>query len=235
MAAGTTFATGTSAKTEVDPLDPQPVKGSVQTARAIVEQEAMMAEANDIETVVLRYGNFYGPGTSISTDNGGFTLEAIRRRRFPIVGRGTGVWSFTHIDDVAGSTVIAGRGDATGRLQHRRRRASARRGVDAVSVPGDRRETTPPTAAMGGLAGWRAAAGVDDGIHPRRRQHQSQTRPGLGAAMGNLARRLQLRAHRQLAAPDRQRRRTDRCAAPMTRDGPTTNPQTRPTPTGSIP
>jgi 2-alkyl-3-oxoalkanoate reductase len=98
---------GTSAKTEADPLDPNPVKGSVQTARAIVEQEAMMAEANDIETVVLRYGNFYGPGTSISTDNGGFTLEAIRRRRFPIVGRGTGVWSFTHIDDVAGSTVIA--------------------------------------------------------------------------------------------------------------------------------
>jgi 2-alkyl-3-oxoalkanoate reductase len=98
---------GTSAKTEADPLDPNPVKGSVQTARAIVEQEAMMAEANDIETVVLRYGNFYGAGTSISTDNGGFTLEAIRRRRFPIVGKGTGVWSFTHIDDVAGSTVIA--------------------------------------------------------------------------------------------------------------------------------
>jgi 2-alkyl-3-oxoalkanoate reductase len=98
---------GSSAKTEADPLDPNPVKGSVETARAIVEQEAMMAAANDIETAVLRYGNFYGPGTSISTDNSGFTLEAIRRRRFPIVGKGTGVWSFTHIDDVAGSTVIA--------------------------------------------------------------------------------------------------------------------------------
>jgi nucleoside-diphosphate-sugar epimerase len=92
---------GASAKTEVEPLDPNPVKGSVQTARAIVEQETMMAEANDIETVVLRYGKFYGPGTSVSTDDGGLTLEAIRRGRFPIVGKGTGVWSFTHIDDVA--------------------------------------------------------------------------------------------------------------------------------------
>jgi 2-alkyl-3-oxoalkanoate reductase len=98
---------GGPVKTEDEPLDPDPVGPSMQTARAIQQQEALLAEADDVETVVLRYGNFYGPGTGISTEEGGTTVQAIRQRKFPIVGKGTGVWSFTHIDDVASSTVAA--------------------------------------------------------------------------------------------------------------------------------
>jgi len=36
--------------------------------------------------------------------SGNTALITIRRRRFPIVGRGTGVWSFIHIDDAAQAT-----------------------------------------------------------------------------------------------------------------------------------
>jgi 2-alkyl-3-oxoalkanoate reductase len=31
----------------------------------------------------------------------------VRQRRFPIIGDGTGVWSFIHIDDVASATLSA--------------------------------------------------------------------------------------------------------------------------------
>jgi nucleoside-diphosphate-sugar epimerase len=58
-----------------------------------------------MDGIVLRYGAFYGPSTSIG--EGGSILEEIRHRRFPIFGRGAGVWSFIHIDDVAEATVAA--------------------------------------------------------------------------------------------------------------------------------
>jgi nucleoside-diphosphate-sugar epimerase len=54
---------------------------------------------------VLRYGGFYGPGTS--GGEGGFMLDDLRRRRFPLVGAGTGVWSFVHIEDAAAATAAA--------------------------------------------------------------------------------------------------------------------------------
>jgi nucleoside-diphosphate-sugar epimerase len=62
---------------------------------------------------VLRYGGFYGPGTSIAIDPPGIHLEMIRKRRFPIVGRGTGIWSFIHID-AATATVAAVEGGPAG-------------------------------------------------------------------------------------------------------------------------
>jgi 2-alkyl-3-oxoalkanoate reductase len=34
-------------------------------------------------------------------------VDDLRRRRFPMVGAGTGVWSFVHIDDAATATVAA--------------------------------------------------------------------------------------------------------------------------------
>ena len=55
--------------------------------------------------VVLRYGGFYGPGTGLAP--GGEQLEMIRRRRFPLVGDGGGVWSFVHTEDVAAATLAA--------------------------------------------------------------------------------------------------------------------------------
>jgi len=54
---------------------------------------------------VLRYGYFYGPGSAISRH--GSIGQDIARRRLPLVGAGTGVWSFIHVDDAAGATVAA--------------------------------------------------------------------------------------------------------------------------------
>jgi nucleoside-diphosphate-sugar epimerase len=55
--------------------------------------------------VVLRYGYFYGPGTSYASD--GAQSQLVRKRRFPIMGGGAGVFSFVHVDDAAAATVRA--------------------------------------------------------------------------------------------------------------------------------
>src|SRR5690606_4189597 len=55
--------------------------------------------------VVLRYGAFYGPGTNMAP--GSEQFELIRKRKFPVVGDGGGVWSFVHIADAAEATVAA--------------------------------------------------------------------------------------------------------------------------------
>jgi nucleoside-diphosphate-sugar epimerase len=59
------------------------------------------------EGLVLRYGGFYGPGTAISLAPDAAMTAPIRKRLFPIVGDGGGVWSHIHIDDAAAATVVA--------------------------------------------------------------------------------------------------------------------------------
>jgi nucleoside-diphosphate-sugar epimerase len=104
--AGWPFArVGGPVKTEEDPLDPDPPAEFRRTLDAIRHLESAVLGAEGLEGVVLRYGGFYGPGTSVG--DGGFLLEEIRRRRLPIVGAGTGVWSFVHIDDAAAATAAA--------------------------------------------------------------------------------------------------------------------------------
>jgi nucleoside-diphosphate-sugar epimerase len=104
--AGWPFArTGGPVKTEDDPLDPDPPAALRPTLDAIRHLEAAVLGADGMEGVVLRYGGFYGPGTSAG--EGGYMLEDLRRRRFPMVGAGTGVWSFVHIDDAATATLAA--------------------------------------------------------------------------------------------------------------------------------
>ncbi|HEU4898743.1 MAG TPA: NAD(P)-dependent oxidoreductase [Actinomycetota bacterium] len=96
---------GGPVKTEEDPFDPDPPAELRRSLDAIRHLEAAVAQAAGIEGLVLRYGGFYGPGTSAG--EGGYILEELRRRRFPIVGAGTGIWSFVHIDDAATATVAA--------------------------------------------------------------------------------------------------------------------------------
>ena len=100
---------GGPVKTEDDPLDPAPPADARDTLAAIRHLERAVTEADGI---VLRYGGFYGPGTSIA--EGGAHLELIRRRRFPLGGDGRGVWSLVHIDDAAAATVAAIEGGPPG-------------------------------------------------------------------------------------------------------------------------
>jgi nucleoside-diphosphate-sugar epimerase len=72
---------------------------------ALRHLETAVLAAEGLEGVVLRYGGFYGPGTSLG--DGGAMVEGIRRRQLPIVGDGAGVTSFLHVEDAAGATVVA--------------------------------------------------------------------------------------------------------------------------------
>jgi nucleoside-diphosphate-sugar epimerase len=94
--------TGSLVKSEQEPLDPDPAPQTRRTLKAIRHLEAAVTEAGG---TVLRYGGFYGPGTGMEPH--GEQVEAVRKRRFPVVGEGRGVWSFVHIDDAAAATVMA--------------------------------------------------------------------------------------------------------------------------------
>ena len=94
---------GGPVKSETDPLDPTPAPGAVSSLAALQHLEAAVTQYG--EGLALRYGGFYGPGTSLSAT--GPHTEMIRQRTFPVVGSGAGVWSFCHIDDAASATVAA--------------------------------------------------------------------------------------------------------------------------------
>jgi nucleoside-diphosphate-sugar epimerase len=96
---------GTVLKTEEDALDPHPPAKQTRSLEAIRHLESRVLGAERLEGLALRYGAFYGPGTGI--EPGGEIAEMVRKRRFPIVGDGTGVWTFVHIDDAASATVAA--------------------------------------------------------------------------------------------------------------------------------
>jgi 2-alkyl-3-oxoalkanoate reductase len=95
---------GGQVKTEDDPLDPTPVPTMRETLDGIRHLERAAVDAGG---VALRYGGFYGsPGDA--------QIELVRKRRFPIVGDGGGVWSFVHLDDAATATALALEQGATG-------------------------------------------------------------------------------------------------------------------------
>jgi nucleoside-diphosphate-sugar epimerase len=91
---------GGAVTTEADPLDPSPPKHQSRSLEAIRHLEFAVLNA-PLEGIVLRYGNFYGPGASEKL------VEAVRGRKLPIVGNGAGVWSWIHVDDAASATVAA--------------------------------------------------------------------------------------------------------------------------------
>ena len=84
-------------KTEEDPLDPGPASAR-RLADALRHLEDTVIKAGG---AVLRYGGFYGPG---ATDD---QVELVRKRQFPLVGGGTGYFSWVHLDDAASATVLA--------------------------------------------------------------------------------------------------------------------------------
>jgi nucleoside-diphosphate-sugar epimerase len=96
---------GAWAHDETAPLATDAPGAVGDAGQAVAELEETVTGAEGIEGVILRYGFFYGPGTAYGP--GGGTSEEIARRRFPVVGKGTGRFSFVHIDDAADATVLA--------------------------------------------------------------------------------------------------------------------------------
>jgi nucleoside-diphosphate-sugar epimerase len=104
--AGWTFAReGAAVKDEDAALDSAPASNAKKTIAAIRYLEDRVLAAQEVDGIVLRYGGFYGPGTSFAQD--GESVEAIRKRAFPIVGDGGGMASFIHIEDAARATFAA--------------------------------------------------------------------------------------------------------------------------------
>jgi nucleoside-diphosphate-sugar epimerase len=86
------------------PFDDAP--GHFRSAvRTLLAHEQEVVSSTDFEGLVLRYGQFYGPGTYYAAD--GHLGREVRRRRFPIVGPGTGTFSFLNVEDAASATVAA--------------------------------------------------------------------------------------------------------------------------------
>jgi nucleoside-diphosphate-sugar epimerase len=92
-------------KTEEDALDPDPPAKLRATLDALKTLESAVLSETRLTGTVLRYGAFYGPHTSIAKD--GSIVQAVRRRKLPLVGEGAGIWSFVHIEDAASATAAA--------------------------------------------------------------------------------------------------------------------------------
>lgn len=88
---------GGPVKTEDDPLDPTPLPTTRKTYAAMRYLDEAVRDAGGI---ALRYGGFYGALTDALVD-------PVRKRQFPIVGEGDGMFSFIHLDDAAAATVLA--------------------------------------------------------------------------------------------------------------------------------
>lgn len=97
---------GEPVKSEDAPLMELP-EGSAMASGppALRALERSTLETPGVDGLVLRYGYLYGPGTYYAHD--GSTAGQVRKRRLPVVGAGTGLFSFVHTDDAASATVAA--------------------------------------------------------------------------------------------------------------------------------
>jgi nucleoside-diphosphate-sugar epimerase len=98
---------GGPVKTEDEPFDPRLVPSAARTLAAIKHVETTVP-LQVPEGIVLRYGSFYGPGASQ------VLLDALRKRMLPVIGGGTGIWSFIEVTDAAAATIAAVDGGAPG-------------------------------------------------------------------------------------------------------------------------
>lgn len=99
------YAPADTPRSEDDPLFVDARAPWSRTVRAVATLEETTLGSRSVDGIVLRYGYLYGPGTAYAGD--GSIAAAVRKRAFPIVGGGTAVYSFIHVDDAAAATVAA--------------------------------------------------------------------------------------------------------------------------------
>ena len=84
--------------TEQDRLDLGSDPMMRRLAEGVQHVEDVVGQAGG---AALRYGALYGPG---ALDD---QIEMVRKRRFPLIGGGSGYFSWVHLDDVASATTLA--------------------------------------------------------------------------------------------------------------------------------
>ena len=104
------YGPGAGLASETDSLAVNASPGVSGSVRTYLEIEKRVLGSREMEGVALRYGFFYGPGTYHDPDTGSITRQ-VREQKYPVVGSGTAVYSFIHIEDAAAATVAALEGD----------------------------------------------------------------------------------------------------------------------------
>uniref|UniRef100_A0A7V4XTK0 NAD(P)-dependent oxidoreductase n=1 Tax=Acidobacterium capsulatum TaxID=33075 RepID=A0A7V4XTK0_9BACT len=105
QSSGFWYAPGPGLADESSPMAVDASPGVAASARVYVELESTAFQASGIDSVAMRYGFFYGPGTWYAKDAD--MGEQVRQQQVPIIGAGQGVWSFVHIEDAASATAAA--------------------------------------------------------------------------------------------------------------------------------
>jgi 2-alkyl-3-oxoalkanoate reductase len=105
QSAGFWYAPGAGLADESEPLAVDASPGVSAGARTYLELESAATRTAEVESVLLRYGFFYGPGTWYISD--GDVGDRVRQQQLPIIGAGEGVSNWVHIDDAAAATVAA--------------------------------------------------------------------------------------------------------------------------------
>ena len=144
-----------------------------------------MTGAAGLEGLVLRFGWFYGPGTYYDT-GGSMAAETLKRRN-PIVGAGTGTFSFIHIDDAAAAVAAAldrGTPGAYNVVDDEPAQLRDWLPVYAETLGAKQPRRVPVWLAR--LAGGARSGERGDG-DARRLERQGQARAGLGAGAPELA------------------------------------------------
>lgn len=99
------YRPGPGVRTESDPLWTD-AKGQIGVlANSVATLESTTQGDSELESVVLRYGSFYGPGTYFCP--GGLYATMLKRRTLPLPGEAGGIFAMLHIDDAASATVAA--------------------------------------------------------------------------------------------------------------------------------
>jgi nucleoside-diphosphate-sugar epimerase len=104
------YGPGSGLAVETDSLAVNATPGIASSVRTYIEVERRVLGSPDLEGVALRYGFFYGPGTYHDPQSGSVSQQ-VRDQRYPVIGSGTGVFSFVHVEDAASATVAALQGD----------------------------------------------------------------------------------------------------------------------------
>src|SRR5690606_18133461 len=99
------YAPGDGLADEDAPLAVDVPAAIAGTAKDFADLEERVFASDSMEGVALRYGFFVGDGTWYGQQ--GSVAERVRQGKFPIVGAGTGVYPWIHVEDAAAATVAA--------------------------------------------------------------------------------------------------------------------------------